>query len=66
MGSFEIRIHDAGNGQALFEALNTTGLASGTRILGTGYSPISDRPQAAWGPGGNFQEIFYWWEQKPQ
>jgi hypothetical protein len=66
IGSFTIYIHDAGHGQVLFEALNITGWESGTRIPGTGSSLLRDRDQSEWGPGGNFQQVFYWWESKPE
>ena len=66
LGSFDrVSIRNAGNGRVLFEVLNVTGLASGTRIPGTTDSFISNRAQSEWGPGGRFDQIYYWWETKP-
>jgi hypothetical protein len=67
LGSFDrVSIYDAGNGRVLFEVMNRTGWASGTRIPGTDVSLIQDRAQSQWGPGGTFTQIYYWWESFPQ
>ncbi len=64
MGSFDrISVSDAGNGMIRFEAMNITGLASGTRIPGTNISLLEDRDRSDWGPGGTLRQHYYWWEQ---
>jgi hypothetical protein len=46
-------------------AYNTMGWASATRIPGTDYSVIQNRPRSALGPGGTIEQWFYWEEPIP-
>lgn len=63
LGSFDrVSIRDAGNGRVLFEVLNVTGFESGSRIPGTTGFIIRNRGQGEPGPGGTFEQIYYWWE----
>jgi len=66
IGSLDkIYVHDARNGMVMIVVENKMGLASGTRIPGTNWSIIQDRPRSAWGPGGTATQYFFWWEQHP-
>ncbi len=62
LGSFDsVSIYNLGNDTALFEVLNVTGWASGTRIPGTNWG-LPDTAQGDWGPGGRFEQVFVWVE----
>ena len=47
------------------EAHNTMGYASASRVPGTDYSLIQDRPRSALGPGGTIEQWFHWEEPMP-
>ena len=66
VGGYNVNLYDAGDGLVLFEALNITSLGSGARVPGTSEQFLQSRPQRGTGPGGNFTQVFYWWERMPQ
>jgi RHS repeat-associated protein len=46
-------------------AYNTMGWESATRVPGTDYSLLQDKPRSALGPGGTITQWFYWEEPMP-
>ena len=66
IGGYRVNLYDAGDGLVLFEAVNVTSLGSGARIPGTSDQFLESRSQSKPGPGGNFTQVFYWWERMPK
>jgi len=66
LGSFNrISVYDAGGAMVKIEVYNVMGWASFTRVPGTGYHPLRNRPRSKMGPGGTVYQWFYWYEQSP-